>query len=70
MNEAVKKKERARDARDAKTQFAILQETHQEFSDAKMVHDAAKNHMVKLLIDEGAYHCFSLNMGAVRRNFR
>lgn len=59
-----------REARHAGDQYSIVMATIQESQDAKAVDDAAKQHLVQLLVDEGMFHCFSLNMRAVARTFR
>lgn len=67
------RKERVADvqqARDARNQYQVVMETIQDSQDAKAIDDVAKQHLVKLLVEEGAFHCFSLNMRAVARTFR
>ena len=67
------RKERVADvqqARDARNQYQVVMETIQDSQDAKAIDDVAKQHLIKLLVEEGAFHCFSLNMRAVARTFR
>ncbi len=59
-----------REAHYAKEQFEVVMDTTVSYHEARSVDDAAKEHLVKLLIDEGMFHCFSLNMRAVARTFR
>ncbi len=63
-------KHSVRTAHQASDQFVTVMGTMQEYQDARAIDDAAKEHLVKLLIEEGMFHCFSLNMRAVARTFR
>ena len=64
------KRKSVQEARHARDQFTVVMDTTNEAKEARSVDDAAKQHLVKLLVDEGMYHCFTVNMRAVSRTFR